>query len=252
MTNDKAYFLGFFSADGSNEGRSISIQLQERDDHILQDFEQMFKKEGYGTNFQSGNRIIFTKDGEERYYSRFRANSTSLCKELTSIGLPQNKTFSLSLPILEDKFMPDFIRGLIDGDGNIRERRKYLEIEIVSASESFLIDVAKWIVKNTLIGEKNIKPHDNHYRVQFYSKEAKELLDLIYNTPSNLHLTRKKIIYDNYHFTPSSRMWTKEQVEYLKAHYVPGKRGILNELSEAIGKSRKAIDKKVITLGLRQ
>lgn len=249
MSHDKAYFLGFFSADGSNEGRSISIQLQERDDYILQDFQNFFESEGYYANFQSGNRVIECKDGLH-YYSRLRISSSNLCKELSSIGLHPNKTYNIRMPLIEDRYMPDYLRGLIDGDGNLYERRKYLQIEIISASKVFIEDVADWIIQNTSIRSKSINKHGSVFRIQFYGNESKELCDLIYNTPSSLYLIRKRNIYDNYRFIPSSRYWTEDQIEYLKDQFIPNVKGLGEQIALHLGKSKSSVYKKIWELGL--
>ncbi len=251
MTYEKAYFLGFFSADGCNEGRSLKMELQDRDEYILRYFNTLFVVDGYNTLYKSRSRVIECSDGDH-YYSHLRIYGVQLCRELTSLGLPKNKTHTIQLPDVPDEFMPSYLRGVFDGDGNIRERRKNLEIEITSASESFLYDLMTWIATHTDISFKTISKHDSTYRIQFYSQDTIKLCKLMYQDGCYMHLTRKKDIYDSFSFVPDERWWTEAEVSYLTYNYKPKVRGLLKDIGEILGRSNKAVDKKVRELGLRQ
>jgi hypothetical protein len=250
ISNDKAYFLGFFSADGCNEKRTLSIQLQKRDCYILESFNNLFKSEGYSTNLNEESRKITLSNGTEATYSRLRIYGTELCNEVTQLGFPPNKTYSIILPHIPDEYMPDYIRGLIDGDGCISVRRKNIEVEIYSASESYLQSILDWVHKNTNISPKTVQKKRNIYRLQFYGNESLELCKLIYSSNSDLYLRRKKDLVDNFSFERSPRYWTKEQIQYLKDNYRPNEKGLLLQLSNDLHKSYKSVSKQIWTLGL--
>lgn len=112
-TEAKAYFLGLFYADGTNDlkKRCFQITLQEKDSNILKIFQKeigskapiyVLKPRGWGVQ----NQV------------RLRLSSSHFTKELASKGVVPNKTFKLDFPYwLEDSLICHFIRGLFDGDG---------------------------------------------------------------------------------------------------------------------------------------
>lgn len=250
LTHNKAYFLGFFSADGCNQKKSLSIQIQKRDSYILEPFQKLFQEEGYNTNLNLNSRKIILSDSSIATYSRLRIYGKSLCDEVTSIGLPPNKSFTLKLPIIPDEFMPDYLRGLMDGDGTISVRRKYIEIEIYSASYSFLESIMDWLYKNSNISHKNLKRHNSVYRIQLYGNESLEFCNIIYNQNPNLYLKRKKEIFDNYSFQFNPKYWTSQEIEYLISNYKPGVRGLTSKIANELDRSYKSVSKQIWNLKL--
>ena len=114
-TEEFAYFLGFFYADGYNNQKTghINISLKYEDLEILEKFSKLF----------FGNRPI------KIYNVKCQTNKNNkICnlsignKELTKIlydfGSPQNKTFKVRFPFWINKNLQrHFIRGYFDGDG---------------------------------------------------------------------------------------------------------------------------------------
>ena len=115
-TSNKAYIIGFISADGSvdNEKRpGISIQIQARDKQIL---EEIKKEMEYKGEIKDSEKM--TPKSGLRKYSRLRICSKYLSEKLTSYGVAPRKTYKFALPscINESNFRY-FLRGYFDGDG---------------------------------------------------------------------------------------------------------------------------------------
>lgn len=116
-TEDKAYFLGLFSADGSNSKnlRRISIDLQDRDVDILKEFSRCLKS-NYPLHFRKKKKL------QHRNGYKLSISSEKLSKALYDLGCIPNKTFTLRFPSLNKlptRLVHHFIRGYNDGDGCI-------------------------------------------------------------------------------------------------------------------------------------
>lgn len=131
---EKAYFIGFITADGSVSWRQnkksisgkLSIEIQESDVKLLERFKQ---------EINATNEIEFY-----RGCASFRITSNQIVKDLEKHGIVPNKTYSLeqlSLYIPED-YMVDYLRGLIDGDGSLYyDEKQNLRLNFISYSEDF-------------------------------------------------------------------------------------------------------------------
>ena len=110
-TEEKAYFLGFFAADGcvsknKHKQDTITFSLLKEDSYIPEKFYKLF-----GTNKEVK---IYDK------YAYFEISSDYLCNKIYDLGFTPRKTYSNTICLLEDdKLMKHFIRGYFDGDGSI-------------------------------------------------------------------------------------------------------------------------------------
>lgn len=114
----KAYFLGFFFADGCNYydhylkniKYKIRIQIQSNDDYLLDIFNKHL--------FYTTKPILKIKNKNQ---SVFELQSKILSTRLYELGAISKKTYNLSFPIIEEKYYHHFIRGYFDGDGFISD-----------------------------------------------------------------------------------------------------------------------------------
>lgn len=106
-SEDKAYFLGFISADGHNniKNRNLAITLNKKDEAILHILKKSINYSG--PIWKSGNRVGIS------------LCSKKLSQDLLVLGLDSNKTFSLKFPNISHNLIHHFIRGYFDGDGCI-------------------------------------------------------------------------------------------------------------------------------------
>lgn len=120
-TEDKAYWLGFFCADGyinnKNKNRSykIGISLNNKDINHLEKFKKSIEFTGNIKTYKSSGY-------SENDYSRILITSDKLALDLINKGIDSNKTKNLTYPsqdIVPLYLQKHFIRGLIDGDGSI-------------------------------------------------------------------------------------------------------------------------------------
>lgn len=194
---EKAYWLGFFAADGYNhESRGcIEIRLHKQDIEILEKFKSCL---------DAHNPIGLYK----KTYCNLNLSSKHLCKKLAEYGLTQNKTYTLQLPTLNKHLMRHFIRGYFDGDGcfsvikrndrkNPNSKTYQFNItgmkEPLSIIQQHLVDNIG-IVKNSLKRRKSTIAVTIHYGGRLV---CKKILDYLYDG-ATIYLQRKYNKYKEY------------------------------------------------------
>lgn len=181
-TKEKAYWLGFFSADGyvNQSTRSIEFCLKDEDAVFL------FKKA-----LKSQHKIS-CKDGK---YYRVSIKDKKMSEDLLSLNLDNNKTYNYSIPInkIPEKLMSHFLRGYFDGDAyiGISNQNKFV-ISVTEASNRVMIDIQK-ILKKELNIDFNIRYNKrNLYVFSIAGKKAQKILEYIYKgSNKEIRLERK-------------------------------------------------------------
>jgi hypothetical protein len=135
--NNSNYWLGFFAADGFINSTKIGITLKYSDINHLYKF-----KDFIGYDIPVKRKV--SKDSYERCETYFR--SPLIVKYLINLGITPRKSITLDY---KGEFTNDFLRGVIDGDGCIRERIKSRgnELIISSGSEIFANQLRDYIIK---------------------------------------------------------------------------------------------------------
>lgn len=137
-TEEKAYWLGFIYADGCINDRgkqkSLEITLQKQDrPHLVK-----FVNSIGGVTDQISEKIV-NLNGKSILAYRVSVNSTKMCNDLISHGATPRKSLILEFPTTVPKaLLRHFIRGYLDGDGNIDSPRVRFS---VLGTYSFLEDL---------------------------------------------------------------------------------------------------------------
>lgn len=237
-TPEMAYILGVLTSDGSSDGKTISLELANRDINLV-----MFVRDEL-----CPQKSISFRDSVNS--ARIRIHSIVLCNSLNKLGVFPRKTGYEFLPQMEEKYFSHYLRGVFDGDGWVSTRRNSVECGIVSASYSFIHSLRSKLLNIGSIIEKT--PKDNKkqlklYAWQMYSRHAEKFRDIIYDNYSFALPRKYNKFYSNYKII-CKRFWTKEQIEILQSNYIY--KGDLVLLSSLIGKSYKSVSKKIYELNL--
>lgn len=189
-TKDKAYWLGWIISDGSiirNEIKNryeLAICLSSKDEYILHLLEQDLKVENKVTTFNEK-------------YKRFYLCCKSMINDLYNLGITQNKSHTVKMPILSKELMPHLIRGIFDGDGGFsvytrKNGQKCQELSfcgnvyIVSAIAETLFNSLSNLTHNSITDEASIK------RIRWGSKKDIKLIkDYLYKDCDIHYLKRK-------------------------------------------------------------
>lgn len=172
-TPNKAYLLGFITADGAIIGKysnSCSIEVHEKDEDLL-----LFAKKEINPN-----ATITNCNYNKKTNKRISFSSKKMCEDLEKYGIIPNK--SLIIEKVPIEFIPQellcyYFRGLIDGDGCIHKDGK---ISIYSGSENFIKSIQNILCET--IGVKKLKIyHGTSYFVSWGSKSDKQkFFDFLY------------------------------------------------------------------------
>lgn len=146
------------------------------------------------------NSICMKRGGNGRWYFRVQLSSVAVYRWLGSIGLTPRKSLTLGALAIPDLWFADFLRGHLDGDGNITtyddptfptSRRLY--VRFTSGSYKHL----EWLQHTTarlwsLRGFHTSVPRA--FRLNFAKRESIELLRHLYYASELPCLRRKQCL----------------------------------------------------------
>lgn len=191
-TEEKAYWLGFLTADGYIKGTgSIELGLAEIDKEHIEKF-----KKTLGSEHKLGKKE--TKLNNKIYTSyKISFKDKIMTQDLTKYGLTPNKSYDAYIPkdLIEEKYIRHYIRGLFDGDGSLYSYKQHNgkernELSLVTASEVMVKDLLEIIKTHANIDMKYRKSRNLH-EIRLYDQfQIKVFLRWIYND-SHISLDRK-------------------------------------------------------------
>lgn len=187
-TQDKAYILGFFYADGCNymPKQTVSMSLQEEDYDILERIRNTIGSERPLEFIDYSNKHNFGYNYENQW--RLLLFSKHICDSLNAIGMTPAKSLTLEFPNIVPSLYRHFIRGYFDGDGTIGKNTSGLV-----STFSFCNTVRK-ILHNELNIEGRISEASNHNGItttlMLRKEETIRFCNWIYED-ANLYMERK-------------------------------------------------------------
>ena len=177
-TSEMAYILGFILTDGNISRNSIAIAQKDAD--ILEDIRDVM-----GATYPIKKR---SNNGDSYLYT-LTINRKSMVEDLENLGISENKSLTVEMPNVPEEYMPDFIRGVIDGDGWVQDRGYVMNI--TTASEVFA-EQLRIIFENRELNTR-IVIQGNAYRVWVSGKyDVIKLAEWIYGNEPKLFLERKR------------------------------------------------------------
>ena len=169
-TEEKAYWLGFLTADGcitpgKKPGQSMRLSL-----HLaLQDYEHLVK-------LKSALQASQTISTSERSCS-FTIFSSEIAADLVQHGILPKKTFSTKPAQVAPELARHYWRGVIDGDGYISKDRKQLTLigdyEVVSGFQAFVLAHCPKV-------KASIFRNENIYTFKVTGTAAMQVLEVLY------------------------------------------------------------------------
>lgn len=204
-SEDKAYWLGFISADGcvTKSSKYNSYRLQIAISSIDSDHLNKFLRcvGANDINIKILEPAGFANGVKDRKIARVTLNSYKLCNDLHKLNIHQNKSYDITMPTLSNEMIPHYLRGFFDGDGSYyyhydaKNRRYRYSFEVVSASEVIIRQIKEYLLSNGI--NTNIytrkSPSSNNYVFRLMTGSKKEMLkiiDLLYSD-AHIYLDRK-------------------------------------------------------------
>ena len=199
-TEEKAYWLGFWFADGCiNKNKSIELGLKYSDIGHLYKFCDFIKSD------YSKVKVRKTMlNGKQFLSCRWATKRLALYSALINKGCINRKSLILKFPDLaifkSKELVYHFIRGYIDGDGCLGiKTHKYKEptltLQVVGTFE-FLSQMCSilHIDSNKLFHKDKKHPNSNTYSIFLTSDNALKTANLLYKN-ATIYLDRKMKIY---------------------------------------------------------
>lgn len=188
-SEEQFYWLGFMFADGniSSEGHRIEVRLSIKDLSHLEKFR----------NFLQLSTEIRTGETNGNGWCHLSVRNKHLWEVLNSYGCVPQKSLILKFPriaLKSQKFLLDFIRGYVDGDGCLciyQDKDKYRTRLSLLGTESFVTSVNK-IFKNVgYIRNKSCENWANKaYELKFSDIPSRKIARYLYEN-ANIYLDRK-------------------------------------------------------------
>lgn len=158
---NKAYLLGFITADGSITGKysnSCSIEVQMKDSDILY----------FAKSEINPSSVITECFYKKKMNQKVRFSSKKLCNDLKKYGVIPNKSLIIKrvpVELIPTELLCYYFRGLIDGDGCVHKDGK---ISIYSGSKDFIESVQETLCQTIKVKKiKNLSGNILLFNVEF-------------------------------------------------------------------------------------
>lgn len=207
-----AYILGYWYADGS-------MYISARGKYIVvtsTDKSTILKIKNW---LSSKHTVRVDKSTWPNGKLRFtlRIGNAKLYDSLIHLGLHPNKSLTVRMPKVPNKFLKDFIRGYFDGDGcaNLYRTKgisqkvilRKLSVIFTSGSKRFLEDLLLELSGVLKLRQTNIYNSQRSFQLRFATEDSVALFSFMYNnTYPDLLLQRKYRIFTNYFQLRSQRI----------------------------------------------
>lgn len=184
----KAYFLGLLFADGSvvldnKRSASISLELQEEDKEVL----VILQKELNST----GTLYYNKRSNRDNGTYTFSVRCNQMASDLAKYNIVPNKTYITEKVIPPEKFLIDFLRGYIDGDGSLYYSGNYWHLSITGHNEQVIMNFQQ-LLNNLILNKKpnKLTYYNKVYKAIWNGEQAIELMKILY-TNAEIYLPRK-------------------------------------------------------------
>lgn len=188
LNENSAYILGLIYSDGNiawntKKGYySLTITASQKDVAHLENIR----------NLLASTKPLIYAPKTKSY--RLIVSNKNLCRVLMRLGITPKKSLTVNFPEIQEAHLRHFIRGVIDGDGNVRyvsrKRSPYFEITIASGSIEFCKGMVESIKRHFGIDANIRKVSENTHVIRYSCSRGKKLAEYIYHD-ANLFLERK-------------------------------------------------------------
>lgn len=202
---NKAYILGLLIADGwvDADRNVVGIQLTEEDAFIIEKIKEEWKTDNkIITCFK---KPILRKDKAKTYIcspmKRISVNSPKMFEDLQRLGLKQNKSLVITLPLIGEEYDGDLFRGIIDGDGSIYVHSNGKDVCIrINGSHYLVAQSALYLTKRLGVTYRIPSINQSISYIDYSVKEdVVSLYNFIYkNIDESFCLERKRNVAKNY------------------------------------------------------
>lgn len=214
-SEEKAYLLGFFLADGTyklgarcTESYMFQVALQEKDKEIIDYFKKYIVPDKPLRYTEP--RIDKNNVSHQGVY-HISWTSSIMNKDLESYNIYPRKTYDVNFEfpfeVIPREFIWDFIRGFFDGDGQISysDKTHYSTLALYGTSYKFMNDLGDLFEKEFEVHKRvegvkksNMILYTLRFNANFHKLKFYEALYYKFYENKNLFLKRKQEKFLNY------------------------------------------------------
>ena len=188
-----AYTLGYLFADGSVEYwqsfRAHYLKAISTDYELISRLKKELRSE-------HKIEIIPPESEKHKIKYRLRIGDKELYDSVMKLGIYPNKSLTMKFPIIDNRYLPDFVRGYFDGDGCVYvEKQKRLRIIFTSGSYKFLETLCSKLKNELALRQTKIYNSRRSYQLSYSTNDAQKIYRYMYLPHTRLYLTRKKRVF---------------------------------------------------------
>lgn len=192
-SHEKAYWIGFLTADGTVTGGRVKLALSTKDIDHLQAFKKFMKATHPILSYKQlqGKTSVVQNKTKDYYYAIIGFSSKKLIHDLLRYSITTNKSFTVKFgQNIPDKYMNSYMAGLVDGDGFITVSKGKIHFGFLS-HKRFAKEFQQYLSKTCDLRQNKLSKHENVWVVRYSGQQVQKILEFLYsNTP--IFLNRKK------------------------------------------------------------
>ena len=189
-TEEKAYWLGFITADGCVYKNILFIRLNSKDkNHLLK----------FKSHIESEHPIYNNISNYNTEISSLQIGNKYICEKLKDFNVVPNKSYTITPPIfLDEEIEKSYWRGVFDGDGSVQINKKGYLVVGMCGNEPMIDGFFKFLNKNSIKFGSKEKCTDQTFKYKTVGKKAPlSILNLLYDG-AHIYLDRKYSLYEAY------------------------------------------------------
>ncbi|MBV9229227.1 MAG: hypothetical protein JOZ18_07930 [Chloroflexi bacterium] len=190
-TPDKAYWLGFLTADGVIGDDFVRINLQIGDTDHIHKFAASLRSEqpvGFREN-TSSNGVTSTQ-------AFILISSLKLTQSLHRLGVTPKKTFIVR-PCEEvpEALLADYWRGVFDGDGSIsRSGLLHMNWQVSLVGNMAMVEGFREFIARFVRSNANVRPISSIFRVTYFGHAKPRAVAQVLYENATIYLDRKYVL----------------------------------------------------------
>lgn len=214
-SHDMAYILGFWFADGylyHGKRNKPLMGISQMDKQILKDISKAMRST-YPIHEEK------TANGNISY--RIFIECEEIVKDIIVLGGKYRKSLDMRFPNIPEKFLPDFIRGLWDGDGSaFIDKTNRATSTYTCGSKKFVDKFIDILILNVKLERPSVvrdKRRESAYGIILQPNDSRRLRKYLYQY-GGIYLKRKKLVFESMgKIRPSSKDIAKNFLPYDEA-----------------------------------
>lgn len=199
-SHEKAYWVGFLTADGTITGGRLKLALATKDINHLESFKKFMKSTHpilIYKQIPSETSMVKNKD-KEYFYGIIGFSNKKLIQDLSKYSVTKRKSFTVKFAQnIPNEYLCSYMAGLIDADGFITVCNKIITIGFLSHT-NFAVNFNKALHANLDISNNTLVSHHSSDKIKIVRFSGKQVFSigkfLYQNTPIFLERKKNKIL----------------------------------------------------------